>query len=54
MMGPTDSQIEQYFWGEELPPRELEWCEERVANSPELLRNFHQVQRLLRRFKNAA
>ena len=51
MMGPTDNHLEQYLWGEELSPQEQNWCEERVARDPELQRNFHQVHRLLRRFK---
>ena len=51
MMGPTDEQLEQYFWGEELPRQLLEQCEQRVSMDADLLREYHQVSRLLVRFK---
>ena len=51
MMGPTDEQLEQYFWGEELPRQLVDQCEQRVSMDADLLREYHQVSRLLVRFK---
>jgi len=51
MMGPTDEQLEQYYWGEELPRQLVDQCEQRVSMDPDLLREYHQVSRLLMRFK---
>jgi len=50
-MGPTDEQLEQYYWGEELPRQLVEQCEQRVSTDADLLREYHQVSRLVVRFK---